>query len=308
MDRRVHSDLARAAETAAALGEPTEPDRRLRELDVGAWTGLGHDEVVARYPEEVMALRRGDPVRVGGGESIEEFEARIDRFFDELCARYADQDVLAVTHGGVIRALVSRVLGARGRPNPTVGVFNTSLTIVHVDGGPPRIHTFNDTLHLDPGDRDSSILSPPAATVRLALIAACEANEPDRHLADRLSSMLGTAEAYAIGAARDTELSEQLLAEPTARSAPELAEHLLAEHEEGSFAIVLPPEELCRLVATMTRIDEGGLEPPAHGSVAQLHRAKRGALLISFGVPIGARSCLVDGAPEKSVGDVSRTP
>jgi len=167
VDRRISSDLARAAETAAALGEPAELEPRLREIDVGEWAGLDRDEVAARAHDQVMALRRGDSVRIGGGESMEEFEARVDRVLDELGAAHDGERILAVTHGGVIRALLTRLLGVRGGISPLVGVTNTSLTVVRAREGRLEVEVFNDTLHLDPGEGDSSTFTLPEASVRL---------------------------------------------------------------------------------------------------------------------------------------------
>ncbi len=132
--------------------------------------------MTARFPDEVAGLRAGEPVRIGGGESMPEFEARVDAAFDHLRARHDAERVLVVTHGGVIRALTTRILGVRGRLSPLVGVGNTSLTEVCCEHGTLRIETYNDAVHLDAADREpASMLEP---TLRLALIAA-EAEAPD---------------------------------------------------------------------------------------------------------------------------------
>lgn len=288
LDRRVCSDLSRAAETAAALGEPAEPDPRLREIDVGAWAGLGRAEVAERFPEQVMGLRRGERVRIGGGESMDEFEARVDGVFDELRATHAGQRVLAVTHGGVIRALLTRILGVRGGTSPLVGASNTSLTVLECRPGPPAVAVFNDALHLDPGEGDASVLPLPQRSLRLALVAARPGEEADRRLADRLLVTLGIAHFHAVGAARETALAEQLLADPGERPGRELIAHLREAHDEGDLALVLPPEELREVVAELAGLAPEGLATPGHGSVAQLRLTARGALLCSYGVRVDA--------------------
>src|SRR5690606_18085558 len=73
--RLLASDLARASDTADALAARTglvvEHDQRLREIHVGRWQGLPHTEVVARYPDVVAALDRGeDTVRGETGERV----------------------------------------------------------------------------------------------------------------------------------------------------------------------------------------------------------------------------------------------
>jgi broad specificity phosphatase PhoE len=106
----VASDLRRARETAAivavALGLELAVDARLRERDLGSWSGLTTPEIAGRWPEALAQLRARDPeLRPGGGESTREVQARLRSFLADLAARSGLQRVALVTHGGVIRAL-----------------------------------------------------------------------------------------------------------------------------------------------------------------------------------------------------------
>lgn len=106
----VASDLERAAETARiaarALGLEARLDPRLREHDVGAWSGLTHAEIAARWPDDYARFRAGDTeLRPGGGESRRMLAARVARAAAELAAEHAGRLVL-VTHAGWLRALV----------------------------------------------------------------------------------------------------------------------------------------------------------------------------------------------------------
>ncbi|MGB3257821.1 MAG: histidine phosphatase family protein [Ornithinimicrobium sp.] len=113
----VSSDLTRAARTAQVLGSeaavPVTYDRRLREIDVGAWAGLKHDEVAARYPQETAAIAQGYDARRGGhGENLREVGLRTRAVFTEVVAALDEgQLAILVTHGLAARALVSSVLG-----------------------------------------------------------------------------------------------------------------------------------------------------------------------------------------------------
>ncbi len=115
--RIVSSDLSRAAQTAAVLATathlPVEHDARLREIDVGAWEGLKHDEVVARYPQETEAIDAGYDARRGGhGENLHEVGLRTHAVFAEVVGGLADGEVaVLVTHGLAARTLVNSVLG-----------------------------------------------------------------------------------------------------------------------------------------------------------------------------------------------------
>ena len=105
------SDLARARETAAILAGrldlETEIDLRLRELDVGDWSGLTRVEIEVRDRERLLAFEAGDlSVLPGGGESRIELALRACAFAAEVAERFPDEDLLVVTHLGVVRALV----------------------------------------------------------------------------------------------------------------------------------------------------------------------------------------------------------
>lgn len=107
----VASDLRRARQTAELLARPLavpiELDGRLRELDVGRWTGLTRSEIEARDGDALLAFESGDPdVRPGGGESRNEIRRRARAAVHDLRARFAGQRLVVVTHLGVIRALL----------------------------------------------------------------------------------------------------------------------------------------------------------------------------------------------------------
>jgi broad specificity phosphatase PhoE len=107
----VASDLVRARETArlvaGELGCELELEPRLRELDVGEWSGLTLDEITARWPEDLARLRAGDlDVRPGGGESRRELRVRVMAAIEAAAARRAGAPFAVVTHAGVVRTLL----------------------------------------------------------------------------------------------------------------------------------------------------------------------------------------------------------
>lgn len=106
----VSSDLLRARETAEIVARATGLslvcDGRLRERDLGAWSGLTTAEIEARWPAELERVQARDPdVRPGGGESIRDVALRARGFFAELAQGGAAGRLGVVAHGGVIRAL-----------------------------------------------------------------------------------------------------------------------------------------------------------------------------------------------------------
>jgi glucosyl-3-phosphoglycerate phosphatase len=126
-DRAVTSSLRRARQTAAIVGFPdAEAREELCEIDVGDWTGQSIGDLVAQAPETYRAWRAGK-FTPGGGESWSEFLARIDRVTDELLDG-PERAVLLVAHGGVLRALLERLLSLS--PDRIVPVAPGSLTIL----------------------------------------------------------------------------------------------------------------------------------------------------------------------------------
>lgn len=110
-DRLLCSDLQRARHTAEALGRALdlvpEPMQVLRELDVGRWSGLTRAEIEAADAEALARFEAGEEtVRAGGGESRAEIRARVVEAFHGLARECAGQEVIVVTHLGVVRALV----------------------------------------------------------------------------------------------------------------------------------------------------------------------------------------------------------
>ena len=120
IDVLVSSDLRRAAETAAILGEARglrpELNPRLRELDLGDWEGLTRDQIERTAGNVLRRFDAGDlDVRPGGGENLREIEQRAFSIVAELVDAHPGRRLAIVTHLGVIRALLGESCGfARG--------------------------------------------------------------------------------------------------------------------------------------------------------------------------------------------------
>ena len=112
----VSSDLARAADTAAALAEvtglPVSLDARLRETYAGRWEGLTRSQIVAAgWAAEFEAWRRGDDVTAGGGERRTEVGMRGATAVREHAEAMDGGTLVVVAHGGVLRGTVLTLLG-----------------------------------------------------------------------------------------------------------------------------------------------------------------------------------------------------
>jgi broad specificity phosphatase PhoE len=146
------SDLARAVETARIIGEavgltPTA-DRGLREVDVGSWRGLTRAEVRQRDPAGYRRWQRGE-AGWEGGESYDEMHARVVATLERLLETHHRGRILLVSHGGAVRAIVARAVGAPGHDRVHIdGADNCSLTTIASARGVLRLAGFNDVGHL----------------------------------------------------------------------------------------------------------------------------------------------------------------
>jgi len=110
IDLLIASDLARSVETAAILGARwglvPRHDARLREIDIGAWTGLTRKQIAEREADLLARFEAEDlDARPGGGETRLEIRARVRSAAAELAASHRGRCLALVTHLGVIRAL-----------------------------------------------------------------------------------------------------------------------------------------------------------------------------------------------------------
>jgi probable phosphoglycerate mutase len=110
----VTSDLRRAHQTAQALSSRCRLrpvlDARLREVDVGGWTGLDHTQAAHRYPDEYTRWKLGVDIRRGGGETLAEAGARAAQSLLTILATTAPgSTVVAVAHGLVLQAAMTRL-------------------------------------------------------------------------------------------------------------------------------------------------------------------------------------------------------
>jgi len=171
-DLVLSSDLVRAADTAQASGATAELERSWREIDVGDWEGLTMDEVVERFPEQIEALRARRIFAIGGAESWPEVFARADASLDALRERMPEGGrALVFTHGGIIAALLSGLLGARDRfPWPLGRMRNTGRTTIRFIGDRVELVAHNDDTHVPDDLRQAYDPRPDQVVVQLTSI------------------------------------------------------------------------------------------------------------------------------------------
>ena len=107
------SDLRRAADTAAVIAAASGAatpyrDARLRERDMGCWSGLRTPDIAERWPGVLDAWQAGALDRPPGGESTASVLARARAGLRHVAAAAdhgPDATIVVVTHGGVMSAL-----------------------------------------------------------------------------------------------------------------------------------------------------------------------------------------------------------
>ena len=95
---------------ANKIGLSPITDERLNELDTGALEGLTDKQVQQKYPEIWNAFREKDhDFQFPGGESGEAARGRIESFIKEK--QGFKEDILLVSHEGLIRLFLCHILG-----------------------------------------------------------------------------------------------------------------------------------------------------------------------------------------------------
>jgi broad specificity phosphatase PhoE len=126
------SRTRRTADAIFAAGYPrSEPEVEpaLIEQSLGEWQGLPHAELPERLtlPKHAFWPLAGQE-RPPGGETLAEVIDRVGTALERLAARHPDQDVVAVSHGGSIRAAVAHCLRIGADSALHLTVQNLSLT------------------------------------------------------------------------------------------------------------------------------------------------------------------------------------
>lgn len=153
----VSSDLPRALRTAraiaAATGAAIETTPLLHERNFGDWRGQPYDGMAV----DPLSTAEAPP----NGESSAAFAERVVAAFALVVARRAklgadaDGALAVVTHGLVIRMLLTAQVQLGAGVSPPTHLGNTSLSIVGASP-PHRVSLLNCTRHLDAAAGDDA--------------------------------------------------------------------------------------------------------------------------------------------------------
>ncbi|CAA6603639.1 Phosphoglycerate/bisphosphoglycerate mutase [Rhodospirillaceae bacterium LM-1] len=123
----VVSHLKRTSQTAMALGyAPTHIETDLAEQNFGAWQGKSWDEIAGPEGRAFWSdfARNAPP----GGESFVQQIERTARALERLSDEIGNGDIVAVLHGGTIRAALAHALSLDPLKAQAFEIENLGLT------------------------------------------------------------------------------------------------------------------------------------------------------------------------------------
>ncbi|WP_411725361.1 alpha-ribazole phosphatase [Methyloglobulus sp.] len=104
----ISSPLTRCVQLAETFLKPIETDARLQEVNFGDWENRRFDEIdtnlLKNWAENFVTISPPN------GESFNDLCRRVGNFWDELLVKKQSEQVLVITHAGIIRALFAHVL------------------------------------------------------------------------------------------------------------------------------------------------------------------------------------------------------
>ena len=162
-DVLVSSDLARAAQTAKALGEsrdqPLYIDGRLRERCYGGFEGLLYAEIEAHFPKEFAAWQARDvdaelPPGQNRGETFRQFYDRVVPAILGWAEDNPGKSLALVAHGGVLECAYRAALGLPLETPRAFKALNASINRFVVRDGKLELVSWGEVAHLRPAAMD----------------------------------------------------------------------------------------------------------------------------------------------------------
>jgi len=106
----IHSPVKRAAQTASKIAQKLGAEQvelaDLREIGFGDWDGLTNEELFVGHESQYQAWRGSYDVAPPNGESLKDFDVRVNRSLDFILDKFAGNTVVVVAHVMPIRGLL----------------------------------------------------------------------------------------------------------------------------------------------------------------------------------------------------------
>lgn len=138
-DKVYASEKKRAIKTAEILLENKKyellTDARINERDFGDFEGKDHKQLEKLYPEEWKQwCEDWKNVSPPGGESYIELYNRVKNYMNDIL-KSKDENILIVTHGGVIRSIYCYILGGNMDYFWNFGSNNGDISVIKYEYG-----------------------------------------------------------------------------------------------------------------------------------------------------------------------------
>lgn len=141
--KRCHQ-LAQALCADEIFGHPSENiqlDERLIELHFGDWEMSPWDAI----PRDTFDIWANDYANLAppNGETFSQLHARAKSFVEDVSSHSQGKNLLVVTHGGLIRALIAEVLHMPLKRLFRITIDHASVTQLEFNGEVPKINFMN---------------------------------------------------------------------------------------------------------------------------------------------------------------------
>lgn len=151
----VSSPLVRTLEVARAIAAgrdlEVETDARLVEFDQGDLDGMPIAEIREQYPDFIQRWRDEDPtdLRMPGGETYGEVQARMVTAIEEAAAAHAGDSVAVVSHNLAIKSALCHALGVPLAGFRRLRTDLAAVSILEVEPGRWwRVSLMNEHCHI----------------------------------------------------------------------------------------------------------------------------------------------------------------
>ncbi len=148
MDALYVSPMIRARQTLAPLARQNRPTAQtmagLREIDFGAWTGLGWDQVAELFGKSAFDwLHHIEQDEISEAENATQFRSRVEPCVHQVLNENAGRQAAMVCHGGVIRMILSILLDLPFSRMSCFEIDYASVSVVEIAGPRREIQLLN---------------------------------------------------------------------------------------------------------------------------------------------------------------------
>lgn len=149
----ISSDLQRALQTATIINEAhqikIQINESFKEVNFGVWEGLTYQDLQAKYPDQLKTwLETPHLLQVEKGETFVELRDRALIGFNQVISQYPVGNILIVSHGGTIAAMICGILQEPLEKMWGYKQKNASINILSINENRVTIELLNDTSHL----------------------------------------------------------------------------------------------------------------------------------------------------------------